>query len=93
VFDKPAHPYTQGLLDCIPVPGRVKRGQHLGSIPGIVPLLTMDLPGCAFANRCRYAQPECFKGEIPQATLQQEGSYKCLFEPSQRRSSVIAQAK
>jgi len=32
VFTQPLHPYTQGLLDCIPVPGRTKRGTMLGYI-------------------------------------------------------------
>jgi peptide/nickel transport system ATP-binding protein len=36
VFEQPLHPYTQGLLECIPIPGRTKPGEHLGSIPGIV---------------------------------------------------------
>ena len=37
VFEKPLHPYTQGLIDCIPIPGKTKAGEQLGSIPGIVP--------------------------------------------------------
>ena len=35
----PAHPYTRGLLACIPVPGRTRRGAALGTIPGMVPSL------------------------------------------------------
>ncbi|MEM0990467.1 MAG: ABC transporter ATP-binding protein [Pseudomonadota bacterium] len=59
VFDNPLHPYTQGLLRCIPVPGKTRRGQRLGSVPGIVPNLVGDLRGCMFRNRCEYAGAAC----------------------------------
>ena len=55
IFEEPAHPYTQGLLRCIPVPGKTKRGERLGSVPGIVPNLVGDLEGCMFRNRCPHA--------------------------------------
>ena len=51
LFDKPLHPYTQGLMASIPVLGLVK--DRLDVIPGSVPNL-IDLPaGCRFAPRCR----------------------------------------
>ncbi len=59
IFEEPAHPYTQGLLRCIPVPGKTKRGERLGSVPGIVPNLVGDLEGCMFRNRCPHAIAEC----------------------------------
>jgi peptide/nickel transport system ATP-binding protein len=59
VFEQPMHPYTEGLLRCIPIPGKTVRGQALGSIPGVVPNLVGDLRGCMFRNRCEYATSAC----------------------------------
>ncbi|WP_445656571.1 ABC transporter ATP-binding protein [Achromobacter sp. NCFB-sbj8-Ac1-l] len=59
LFAAPRHPYTQGLLGCIPVPGRTAPGQPLGTIPGVVPSLVGELRGCAFIDRCPHAQPQC----------------------------------
>ena len=65
IFADPAHPYTQGLLACIPVPGRTRRGDHLGTIPGRVPSLIGEMRGCHFAGRCPHAVETCRQGEIP----------------------------
>ena len=59
LFAAPTHPYTRGLLDCVPVPGKVRRDQPLGSIPGTVPRIAMGFSGCAFRDRCAHAMPEC----------------------------------
>jgi peptide/nickel transport system ATP-binding protein len=59
VFRAPMHPYTQGLLSCIPIPGKTERGAALGAIPGMVPSLLGELHGCAFRSRCRYAEARC----------------------------------
>jgi peptide/nickel transport system ATP-binding protein len=59
IFASPQHPYTIGLLRCIPVPGRTAPGGKLGTIPGVVPSLVGDLPGCSFRDRCAHAQAIC----------------------------------
>jgi peptide/nickel transport system ATP-binding protein len=51
LFEKPLHPYTQGLLASIPVLGVVK--DKLDTIPGNVPNLIGLPPGCRFASRCK----------------------------------------
>src|SRR5512140_124429 len=51
LFDQPLHPYTQGLIDSIPVLGEIK--EQLAVIPGSVPNLVNLPPGCRFAPRCQ----------------------------------------
>ncbi len=51
LFEKPLHPYTQGLIGSIPVLGEVR--DKLDVIPGNVPNLVNLPPGCRFAPRCR----------------------------------------
>jgi len=51
LFERPLHPYTQGLIASIPVLGKIK--DKLDVIPGSVPNLVNLPPGCKFAPRCR----------------------------------------
>src|SRR6185295_9895501 len=59
LFAAPRHPYTRGLLDCVPVPGRIRPDQPLGSIPGVVPRIAPGFQGCAFRERCSQAIAAC----------------------------------
>jgi oligopeptide/dipeptide ABC transporter ATP-binding protein len=51
LFDRPLHPYTQGLIASLPTPGESK--DRLEAIPGSVPDLLDMPPGCRFADRCK----------------------------------------
>ena len=81
VFAAPRHPYTNALMRCIPIPGRTRRGEHLGSIPGMVPTLVGDLGGCHFRNRCTYAHEACVGAEIPFRVIDEGRGYRCLRGP------------
>jgi peptide/nickel transport system ATP-binding protein len=59
LFAGPRHPYTQGLLACLPRPGVTRAGERLGTIPGVVPPLIGGIAGCAFRSRCPVALPAC----------------------------------
>lgn len=58
IFDRPAHPYTRGLLKSIPTLNTVPKST-LSVIDGMVPGL-LDLPnGCRFENRCTFSNEQC----------------------------------
>jgi oligopeptide/dipeptide ABC transporter ATP-binding protein len=65
LFAAPAHPYTRALLAALPTaasePGK------LNAIPGQVPDLAGELPGCRFADRCPLRRPECDERPVPVA--------------------------
>jgi len=84
VFTRPLHPYTQGLLRCIPVPGRLRPGERLGSIAGLVPSLVGPVSGCAFANRCSHARAECRESAILVHSGASGHSYRCAVDPQSR---------
>jgi peptide/nickel transport system ATP-binding protein len=56
LFASPLHPYTRGLLSCLP--GH-SRGQRLKAIPGQVASPLQTPPGCAFAERCELRDTAC----------------------------------
>jgi peptide/nickel transport system permease protein len=63
LFDRPLHPYSQGLLEAFPsIHGPKVR---LTGIPGSPPDLANLPVGCRFAPRCPQAQPRCTVSDIP----------------------------
>ncbi|MBC2712942.1 MAG: ABC transporter ATP-binding protein [Desulfosarcina sp.] len=62
LFAEPLHPYTQGLLQCMP---RLGAGSgRLHEIPGTVPAATEPISGCPFAGRCPAVFDRC-RNEAP----------------------------
>ncbi|BCX05387.1 MAG: ABC transporter ATP-binding protein [Candidatus Roseilinea sp.] len=59
IFANPRHPYTQGLMRCVPRLGSSKLDSVLYPIPGRVPPPNRLPPGCAFEPRCAYAREAC----------------------------------
>jgi peptide/nickel transport system ATP-binding protein len=80
LFAAPTHPYTRGLLACIPVPGAVRRDAKLGSIPGTVPRIAPGFAGCAFRDRCGQAVPACAEA-APLRTGPDGHAYLCRLAP------------
>jgi oligopeptide/dipeptide ABC transporter ATP-binding protein len=55
IWDNPMHPYTEGLLNCVP-----KLGQRLAPIKGMPPSLINRPATCPFLPRCKYRRDACF---------------------------------
>ncbi|HYX04792.1 MAG TPA: ABC transporter ATP-binding protein [Reyranella sp.] len=68
LFERPLHPYTRGLMRAIPrldvEADAVGARPRLQEIPGLVPVLTRPIVGCAFAQRCPLATERC-RAEAP----------------------------
>jgi peptide/nickel transport system ATP-binding protein len=73
LFARPSHPYTRGLLNCIPVRGKTPPGSRLAAIPGVVPSLVGPVQGCAFRNRCPQAHDGC--EQLPPNVAIQDAHY------------------
>ena len=81
IFDNPMHPYTRGLMGCIPVPGKTKPGEPLGSIPGMVPSLVGKFTGCRFAARCNHVTDACRQSDIElRARSGETQGYRCIID-------------
>jgi peptide/nickel transport system ATP-binding protein len=59
LFTDPRHPYTMGLLRCVPRFGMNKTDAALQTIPGTLPALGEPLEGCVYSARCPMAKPIC----------------------------------
>jgi peptide/nickel transport system ATP-binding protein len=60
LFERPSHPYTQGLIRSIPrIDLDAGRKTRLETIAGTMPVLINPAPGCRFAPRCRFVMDVC----------------------------------
>jgi len=91
LFDRPRHPYTQGLLNSIPRLSETPAGGDYGAIaddgehvrlaeiPGTVPSLKEPIAGCVFAPRCAYATERC-RAEYPPLEQKADGHWVACWE-------------
>jgi peptide/nickel transport system ATP-binding protein len=79
VFDDPRHPYTVGLLRCIPRRGQRKDRDRLDTIPGFLPSPGHNLTGCVFAPRCALAQDRCRSESPPFFDVGTLRTSRCFF--------------
>ncbi|HEY7870545.1 MAG TPA: ABC transporter ATP-binding protein [Methylomirabilota bacterium] len=78
LFRSPTHPYTRGLIECLP---RLDGNGRLGAIGGMMPGLRALPPGCRFHPRCPIAEPRC-RAEAPALRLLATGrAVACHLAP------------
>ncbi len=79
VFENPRHPYTVGLLRCIPRRGQRKDSDRLDTIPGFLPTPGSSVTGCIFAPRCALVQDRCRTTEPPFFLVDATRTSRCYF--------------
>ena len=79
VLRDPRHPYTVGLIRCIPRGGVRKDHGRLDTIPGFLPNLGEERAGCIFADRCALAQPICSVEDPPPYAVASRHTSRCHF--------------
>ena len=90
IFSQSMHPYTQGLIRCLPKLGRSKDSSALHPIPGRVSSPAEMSPGCLFEPRCPHARPACRLKRPPRSEFGEGHFAHCLFaaEIAAQRSST-----
>jgi oligopeptide/dipeptide ABC transporter ATP-binding protein len=76
LFDHPMHPYTRGLLSCVPTLDQDQ--DRLVAIPGNLPEPSRRPPGCRFSVRCDHAIPACSDTIPLLQTVEQNHTAACI---------------
>jgi peptide/nickel transport system ATP-binding protein len=79
LFRNPRHPYTVGLLRCIPKWGTRKADGVLDTIPGFPPAVGATIPACVFVDRCALAEEICRTEEPSMFDVGGEHRARCHF--------------
>jgi oligopeptide/dipeptide ABC transporter ATP-binding protein len=90
LFEKPKHPYTQGLLASVPKlsAGGIGSESRLQTIEGTVPTPTALPEGCHFGPRCHFRMERCTNGEIPLYELSGEIKVRCVLYDDESGDSL-----
>ncbi len=65
LFKRPLHPYTNGLLDAVPIPSLTQRKLNTQVMRGELTSPIEPKPGCRFAARCPHATDACREQDVP----------------------------
>jgi len=90
IFEKPKHPYTQGLLKSVPKlsSAHLEKVTRLQTIEGTVPSPTNLPDGCHFAPRCAFRMDICTHGEIPLYEIENDIKVRCVLYDEKRKFEI-----
>jgi len=90
IFERPKHPYTQGLLRSVPKlsVGDIAHATRLQTIEGTVPNPAALPDGCHFAPRCQFRMERCTKGEIPLYQLDNGTAVRCVLYDEESKNGL-----
>ncbi|GGH82525.1 oligopeptide/dipeptide ABC transporter ATP-binding protein [Pullulanibacillus pueri] len=77
VLSEPSHPYTQALMASTP---QKEMSGKIVTIPGQPPLITNMPEGCAFSDRCPYAESACTKASPELDLLTEQHRVACFMQ-------------
>ena len=80
LFKNPRHPYTQGLLDAVPVPSLTGKRLSAKVMKGELTSPIEPKPGCRFAPRCPYMTEACKGADIPLREISPGHWSACMLE-------------
>lgn len=92
IFEKPKHPYTQGLLKSVPklAAHNIEKVSRLQTIEGTVPSPTNLPDGCHFAPRCEFRMEKCTHGEIPLYEIENGVKVRCVLYENEKEKLEAA---
>ncbi len=90
IFERPKHPYTQGLLKSVPKLSahHIEKVSRLQTIEGTVPSPTNLPDGCHFAPRCEHRMDICTRGTIPLFELPNDVKVRCVLYDEKRKFEI-----
>lgn len=88
VLTRPCHPYTRALLNA--GPEAVAPKAPLASIPGTLPDLRDEIPGCRYAGRCARASARCREAQPPARPAEAGQTFACWLDADDLNKGVAA---
>jgi len=86
VIQRPTHPYTEGLLKCLPgLHAHETKDFRLPTITGMVPHLGQRPVGCQLSPRCSYKDSRCDQAKVSLTQLSADREVRCLKPLTQER--------